>query len=84
MNLNPRAMALAFGLLAGGMLLVVGLINMMSAGYGQAFLDLMASLYPGYDADGTLVDVIIGTGYGLVDWAIAGWLLAWLYNRFAA
>jgi hypothetical protein len=84
MTLNPRAMAMALGLLVGGMMLVVGLANLAMPGYGQAFLDVLASIYPGYNAGGTLVDVIVGTLYGLVDWAIAGWLLAWLYNRFAA
>ena len=83
MTLNPRALALATGLLAAGMMLVVGVANRFSPGYGLAFLELAASLYPGYDAGNTWADILIGAAYALVDWAIAGWLLAWLYNRFA-
>lgn len=43
----------------------------------------MASVYPGYTGESTFGQVIVGTLYGLVDGAIAGGLLAWLYNRFA-
>jgi hypothetical protein len=40
----------------------------------------MASVYPGYDASGTICSVIVGTLYGVVDGAIAGLVFAWLYN----
>ncbi len=84
MQLQPRAMAITIGLLAGGMMLTVSLINRVSPGYGLALLELAGSLYPGYHAGTGLRDVLLGTLYALVDGAIAGWLLAWLYNRFAA
>jgi hypothetical protein len=44
----------------------------------------MASVYPGYTAEPTLAQVLIGTGYGLVDGLVAGALFAWLYNMLAA
>ncbi len=85
MRLNVKAMtisvALFWGILA---MFLVGLGNMIWPGYGQAFLDLMASLYPGYKATGSFGQVIVGTLYGLLDGAICGALFAWLYNRFAA
>ena len=45
---------------------------------------MMTPVYPGYKATASLVQVIIGTLYGLLDGAIAGTIFAWLYNRFAA
>jgi hypothetical protein len=62
----------------------VGLGNMMWSGYGQALLDLAASIYPGYDAAPSIGQVLLATLYGLADGAICGALFAWLYNRFAA
>ena len=52
-------------------------------GYGQAFLDVMASVYPGYETTPTVGQVIIGTLYGLLDGALGGAAFAWLYNAIA-
>ena len=41
-------------------------------------------LYPGYDATASFGQVIVGTLYGLVDGAVGGAIVAWLYNRCAA
>jgi hypothetical protein len=48
--------------------------------YGGAFLDLGASIYPGYQGPDGIGSVIVVTLYGLVDGAIGGAVLAWLYN----
>ena len=74
-------LALSWGIL--GMFLT-GLGNLIWPGYGQAFLDVMASLYPGYRATASLGQVIIGTLYGVVDGAVAGAVFAWLYNFCAS
>lgn len=85
MKLDVKAMAISLGLIWGVLaIFLVGLANMIWPGYGQAFLDLTASIYPGYKATASFGQVIVGMLYGLVDGAIAGALLAWLYNRFAA
>ena len=60
-----------------------GIVNMIWPTYGQAFLEMMASVYPGYAANGSAAQVIIGTVYGVVDGAIAEAIFAWLYNRVA-
>jgi hypothetical protein len=83
MKLNVKGVALTFGLLWGGAMLVVGVVNMISSGYGQLFLATMASLYPGYYVSGSFGDVVVGALYGLVDGAIGGAVLAWLYNRLS-
>ena len=83
MKLDVKGMALTFGLVWGGAMLLVGVANVISGSYGQVFLVVMASVYPGYTATGTFGAVIVGTLYGLVDGAIGGAVLAWLYNRLS-
>ncbi len=79
MKLHPRALAYAAAAVWGGSVLLIGLTNLSSPGYGRDFLEMLASVYPGYKADRTLEDVIVGTGYALFDGAVTGWL----YNRLA-
>ena len=74
-------LALSWGIL--GMFLT-GLVNLIWPGYGQAFLEVMASLYPGYRATASLGQVIVGTVYGVLDGAVAGVVFAWLYNFCAS
>lgn len=81
MRLDPKALALAFAALWGLTVLVVGLINLVQPAYGLVFLRCLASVYPGYDATPSLGEVLTGTGYALVDGAVTGWLVGWLYNR---
>lgn len=81
MDLNVRAFALSAGILWGSVILIVGLGNILSPGYGSAFLKLMASLYPGYVHDASIMQVIFGSLYGLVDGTICGAIFAWLYNK---
>lgn len=83
MTLSTKGLAWAMALLWGGAVLAVGLLNLVFPGYGVAFLDWIASFYPGYHGPGGFGSVVWATLYGLVDGAIAGWLLAWLYNAFA-
>ena len=80
MKFNIGALALAVGLFWGGAILLVGVSNLIWPGYGSAFLQLAASIYPGYKAGTTFGQVVIGTLYGLVDGAIGGAVFAWLYN----
>jgi hypothetical protein len=84
MKLDVKAaaltLALVWGLLA---MFATGVGNLISPTYGKAFLEVMASVYPGYTAARSAGQLIVGTIYGLVDGAIAGAVIAWLYNRLA-
>ncbi|HEX5092884.1 MAG TPA: hypothetical protein VFV84_09385 [Burkholderiales bacterium] len=82
MKLRPYAFAVAAGLLWGGALLLVSLAHAIWPPYGGAFLSAVASVYPGYAADGG-ASIIVAALYGLVDGGIAGLILAWLYNLLA-
>jgi hypothetical protein len=83
MKLNVTALSLTGGLFWGAAILIVALANLIWPGYGRAFLDLTASLYPGYQPGSGPGSVVIGALYGLVDGAIAGAIFGWLYNVIA-
>jgi len=83
MKLSLRALMLTVALLWGGAVLFCGLLNLIWPAYGVAFLQMVASIYPGYHATRSLGRVVVGTLYALLDGAVCGLLFAWLYNRFA-
>jgi len=80
MKFNIIALGLTVGLLWGASILIVGSANIAWPGYGRAFLEIAASIYPGYHPNPAIGSVITGTLYGLVDGAIGGALFGWLYN----
>jgi hypothetical protein len=80
MKLNIKAFAMAFGLIWAASILFVGVANLIWPGYGAAFLQLTASIYPGYHRGSGFGSVIVGTLYGLVDGTVGGACFAWLYN----
>jgi hypothetical protein len=80
MKLNVKALVLTAGIIWAGTVLAVGVANLIWAGYGTMFLQVVASIYPGYDATRSIGAVIVGTLYALVDGAIFGLILGGLYN----
>jgi hypothetical protein len=80
MKFNIGALSLTIGLFWGGSIFVVGLADLAWPGYGREFLELAASIYPGYRAVATFGQVVVGMLYGLVDGAIGGAVFGWLYN----
>jgi len=83
MKLNVKAMAITTGVLWGGAMLLTALANLIWPPYGQACLEMMSSVYPGYKATASFYQVVVGTLYAIVDGGIGGAILAWLYNKFA-
>ncbi len=83
MRLSLKGMTVAAGLLWGGAILFVGLINLVRPTYGVSFLEMISSVYPWFHASRTLGDILIGTIDGLIDGAVAGLLFGWLYNLTA-
>ena len=83
MRLSIKAFTFAAALLWAGGIFCVGLANLAFPTYGSHFLTLISSIYPGYHATRSFGEVLVGTGYGLVDGGAGGFFLAWLYNLFA-
>jgi hypothetical protein len=84
MRLNITAMSMASGLLWGASILIIAAANLIWPGYGQAFLQLCGSIFPGYRPGTGMGSVVTGTIYALVDGVIGGAIFGWLYNLFAA
>ena len=80
MRFNVTALSLTVGLFWGVAIFIVASANLIWPSYGRAFLDLAASIYPGYHPGPAVGSVVTGTLYGLVDGAIAGAVFGWLYN----
>ena len=83
MKLDLKALTISVAVVWAGAVLIVGVANAIWPGYGKAFLMVLASIYPGFGATGTLGDALVGSGYALVDAAIVGLIFGWLYNFIA-
>ena len=82
MKLSIKGMALTSAILWGAAVFLTALLNRFFAGYGNAFLQMVSSIYPGYHVGGMKMG-IVGTLYAALDGAICGALFAWIYNKFA-
>ena len=79
MNLNIKAMAIAFGGVLGISLFVITWWIILLEGSSDV-ATFIGKFYIGYSL--TPTGSIIGFVWGLVDGAIGGAMFAWLYNRF--
>jgi len=79
MRLDVKGLAIGGAIFWGACMFLVALFDLISPPYGRAFLDAIASIYPGYTPGG-FGSVVLVTVYALIDGAIGGALLAWLYN----
>jgi hypothetical protein len=82
MKLSVAGCAAAFAAVWGGGVLACGLINLASPSYGRDVLKALRSIYPGFRYSRTFVDVLVGTGYAVLDGAAGGAVYALLYNQF--
>jgi hypothetical protein len=80
MKLNVKAFALTWAILWGAAVFLVALINLICGCYGQHFLNLLSSWYPGYHATRSIFELLIVTVYAFFDGLIGGAIFAWLYN----
>jgi hypothetical protein len=80
MKLSVRAMTFMGAILWGGSVGCVALANLLWPPYGVRFLEVLASVYPGYSADATFGSMLNVSLYALVDGAVGGLIFAGLYN----
>ena len=84
MRFNVIALGATAGLFWGAAILFVAIANMIWPAYGQMFLGVLASIYPGYHPTPTIGSVVTATLYGVVCASIAGAAFGWLYNLFSS
>lgn len=79
MALNSRALALAAGVVNGGLWFLFVVFSLIT-GLGSRTVQLWGSFYPAfsYSWGGMVITTIENFVMGFV----GGWILAWLYNRF--
>ena len=77
MALNAKNFGLAGGIIWGAGMLITTLIS-QATGWAAGFLNIMATVYPGYTISG--VGSIVGFVYGFIDAFIGLYIFAWLYN----
>jgi hypothetical protein len=80
MRIHVIALSAAVSLFWAAAILIVACAHLVWPGYGGAFLELAASIYPGYHPGPSFGSVVTGTLYALVDGAIGGAVFGWLYN----
>ncbi len=56
--------------------------NLFTEDYAGAFLTFLTSIYPGYTAEKTILQLIIATAYALVDGFVFGLVFSLFYNSF--
>ncbi len=81
--LSPKALAIAVGGLWGAYVFLLGIVltifpNAKFFWVSQEFLDILATLYPGYAS--TIIGSFIGLFWGFICGAIGGLIIAWLHN----
>ena len=80
MRIHVTAFGIVVGLVWGLAILFVASANLVWPSYGSIFLELIASIYPGFHPGRGVGSVVIATLYGLVDGAIGGAMVACVYN----
>jgi hypothetical protein len=83
MQLSIKGFAITAAIFWSFAILIVGSANILFPGYGINFLEVVGSLYPGYQPGTGYSSVIIGALYGVVDAGIGAAVFAWLYNFFS-
>lgn len=79
-RLSPLSLGLSLGILWGLSLVLMGLLAHYVA-YGQTFVTAIGTVYFGYAP--SITGSLLGGGIGFIDAFITGFLIAWLYNKFA-
>jgi hypothetical protein len=80
MKLEIRPLMITCAILWGGAVFLTAFANLLWPPYGVEFLKLLASVYPGYSAASTFGGMLNVTLYAIVDGALGGLIVGWLYN----
>jgi len=81
--MDKRAAAITGAALWGALCLLVGIAHFVWPPYGEAFLQVLDSLYFGLVGDATVSSLVALGVLTTIDGAVLGYLIAWLYERLA-
>ncbi len=82
MKLSVKGLMFATGIGWALVVLVVGVLNKIFPGYGDAYLQVLQAPFPWYEATGEIDDLIVGIIWALVVGGICGIIFAVIYNAF--
>ena len=83
MKLVVIRLGLTLCIIWGGIVFLAAIGNLLLKGYGEAFLKVIDSIYPGYHmGQWGFGGVIVATLYAALDGFIVGIIFAWIYNLF--
>ena len=81
MKFNVIQLGLTSSIIWAAAVLLVGIGNLVFSGYGEAFLKIVDSIYPGYHfGEWGFGGVIVATLYAALDGFVVGVVFAWLFN----
>lgn len=80
MRLNQKALAVGVGIVWGVLVFLITNIILLRGGTGE-HMSRLSEIYVGYSF--SFFGSIIGLLWGFVSMFIAGWVVAWLYNRLS-
>ena len=79
-KLDPRALALGMGIPISLCFFSLGIASIFLPDYGEKFVQTVGSIYLGYT--NTFSGSIIGALWAFIDFAIFGYLIGVIYNKF--
>ncbi len=82
MKLSIKALTLTAAIVWSAAILMIAGTNLFYPDYGLGFLEMLASIYPGYHPGSGAGSIITGSLYGFVDASICAAVFAGLYNFF--
>ncbi len=83
-ELSVKGLALTGGIVWGGAVLGLALLNLEFPSYGVAALNVIDSIYPGYHpyfSGGGFLSIPVAGLYAGLDGAAVGAIFAWVYNK---
>lgn len=84
MTLSIKGLALTAGILWGACCFGMAVANQIWPDYGDLFLAVLSTIYPGYHGPTGAGSVAVVTLYAVVDGLVSGALVAWLYNKLGS
>ena len=81
--ISVRGLTFAGGAIGLAAMTWTFVLSRVVEGYGSSWLDVMASVYPGFQNNGGVLDFVVGALYAIVHFGTGGYLIAKIHNEIA-